>query len=397
MSAPAVLVLDGHTNQALACVRSLGRARFDVLVASHRRLPLASWSTYSRARFRLADQSVESFRRARDWASKHGVRYVLPLTERSCLLLNVERDEWEAAGMVLGCGAQDMLGAAFDKSVTVRMAQSCGIHTPPTWFPRSMEECRDAAEEVGFPCVVKARFSNAWNGTRFVSDRGTRYVANVEELERAVLASTQGECWPLIQGFVAGEGEGVFTLFDRGTPVVWFAHERLRDVRPAGSGSSLRRSVALDPELRAPAERLLAAMNWHGPAMVEFRVNGDRIPYLMEVNGRFWGSLQLAVSAGVDFPRLWMALLEGRSVEAPNGYVEGATLRWLWGDVKRFVNIVYGPPPGFPGRYPTILQGLKELVGPQPPGTHLETWDPKDRWPAVGEWVQGFAELVARS
>jgi len=32
-----VLVLDGQTNQALACVRSLGRAGYDVLVASDRR------------------------------------------------------------------------------------------------------------------------------------------------------------------------------------------------------------------------------------------------------------------------------------------------------------------------------------------------------------------------
>ena len=48
ISAPVrerVLVLDAHTNQALACVRSLGRAGHEVFVASHRALPLAAWST----------------------------------------------------------------------------------------------------------------------------------------------------------------------------------------------------------------------------------------------------------------------------------------------------------------------------------------------------------------
>jgi predicted ATP-grasp superfamily ATP-dependent carboligase len=89
------------------------------------------------------------------------------------------------------------------------------------------------------------------------------------ELTAAVQARRQGAHWPIIQGFVPGQGKGVFALCDRGRAIAWFAHERLRDVRPSGS-SSLRRSAPLDPRLLAPAERLLNALKWHGPAMVEF-------------------------------------------------------------------------------------------------------------------------------
>src|SRR5207249_2779433 len=84
--------------------------------------------------------------------------------------------------------------------------------------------------------------------------------------------------WPIIQAFVPGKGKGVFTVCDHGRPIAWFAHERLRDVRPSGSGSSLRRSVALDPRLQTRAERLLAQMEWHGPAMAEFRDEGTGAP-----------------------------------------------------------------------------------------------------------------------
>jgi hypothetical protein len=185
----------------------------------------------------------------------------------------------------------------------------------------------------------------------------------------------------------------VFALYDHGEPVVWFAHERLRDFRPSGSGSSLRRSVPIDPRLREPASRLLAAMRWHGPAMVEFRDADDGEPWLMEVNGRFWGSLELAVTAGVDFPALWTGLLEGARVQPPTSYQTGVTSRWLWGDVKRILYIIAGPPPGCRDPYPGILDGLREVLGPQPPGTTSEMWSPDDRWPAVGEWVQGLREL----
>ncbi|MGE5290302.1 MAG: ATP-grasp domain-containing protein [Micromonosporaceae bacterium] len=388
------LVLDGQTNQALACVRSLGRAGYDVLVAATRRRPLASWSRFSRGRFPLEGETPEAFAALRRWASARGVTLVLPLTERSCVLCNLERSAWEDAGITVGSAPADLLALAFDKARTFELAQAAGVAIPPTRLPTSAAEARTAAEEVGYPCVVKSRFSNAWDGARFLPDPGTSYVRQPEELDAAVASHRQGGHWPLIQGFVPGQGKGVFALFDSGRPVAWFAHERLRDVRPSGSGSSLRRSAALEPRLLQPAERLLTAMAWHGPAMVEFRDDGVHAPALMEVNGRFWGSLQLAVSAGADFPRWWAAILRGQPVERRTSYATGVTVRWVWGDVKRFLYILAGAPAGYPGRYPTVLQGLRELLGRQPPGTRSEAWQPDDRWPVLGEWVQGLGDLL---
>src|SRR5204862_7287045 len=183
------------------------------------------------------------------------------------------------------------------------------------------------------------RFSNAWDGSGFLPDLGTAYVARQEDLDAAVQGRRQGAHWPLIQAFVPGQGKGVFALCDRGQVTAWFAHERLRDVRPSGSGSSLRRSTALDPRLQTPAARLLSALAWHGPAMVEFRDDGATEPCLLEVNGRFWGSLELAVASGVDFPKLWVDLLRGAPVEPRTRYDTGVTLRWLWGDVKRLLYV----------------------------------------------------------
>jgi hypothetical protein len=97
----------------------------------------------------------------------------------------------------------------------------------------------------------------------------------------------------------------------------------------------------------------------------------------------------------VDFPRLWVAALRGDSLEPTDRYQVGVTVRWLWGDVKRFLYILKGPPAGYPGRYPTVWQGLREMLGRQPAGTRLEAWAADDRGPALGEWIQGIADLVA--
>lgn len=67
--------------------------------------------------------------------------------------------------------------------------------------------------------------------------------------------------------------------------------------------------------------------------MVEFKVAEDGTPYLMEINTRFWGSLQLAIDAGVDFPYLLYQLACGEKPEPVVRYKSGIRLRWLLGDL----------------------------------------------------------------
>ena len=67
--------------------------------------------------------------------------------------------------------------------------------------------------------------------------------------------------------------------------------------------------------------------------MVEFRIGGDGTAYLMEVNTRFWGSLQLAIDAGVDFPALLVSNELNLGLSAPSSYKIGQRLRWVLGDL----------------------------------------------------------------
>lgn len=390
-----ILVLDGETTQALATVRSLGRAGHHVLVASQWHRPLASWSRYCAGFVRIEGLSVEAYAALRAWAIEQRVDVVLPLTERACVLLNLAADAWSGAGIVLGCGPATMLRPAFDKAETLTRAARSGLAVPPTRLPDSFAACQESASALRAPWVVKSRFSHSWQRGQFLTDIGVAYIDRRRDLAAAVNARRQGENWPIMQEFVRGTGKGVFALCDRGEVVLWFAHQRLRDVRPSGSGSSLRRSVPLDPRLRDASAALLRDLGWHGPAMLEFRDDGVNPPWLIEMNGRFWGSLQLAITAGADFPRQWVRLLLGEPVDAPPSYREGIVMRWGWGDVRRLGHLLKGPPHGYPDRYPGVARGLLEVLGPQPRGTQHETWERADPWPAVAEWIQGLRLEVA--
>jgi predicted ATP-grasp superfamily ATP-dependent carboligase len=178
---------------------------------------------------------------------------------------------------------------------------------------------------------------------------------------------------PLLQQFVHGNGQGVHLLLGGdGELVAEFAHERLRDYRPTGSGSVLRRSVAANPRLVDSSLRLLRHIGCRGVAMVEFRIDSRTDEaYLMEINGRFWGSLQLAIDAGVNFPSLLVKLILGNRTSRPS-YRENVVLRWWLGDLIRTLRVLKGRPPGYIGAFPSRFSAIREFLGPQPAGTRNE-------------------------
>src|SRR5262249_42882381 len=139
-----------------------------------------------------------------------------------------------------------------------------------------------------------------------------RHAATREEL-RARLDELPPSAYPLLlQQRIVGPGVGIFLLLWSGGLVATFAHRRIREKPPSGGVSVYRESIAADPRLVACSLALLRQFAWEGVAMVEYKIDATTgVPYLMEINGRFWGSLQLAVDAGVNFPELLVSLALG--------------------------------------------------------------------------------------
>jgi len=219
--------------------------------------------------------------------------------------------------------------AAIDKHSLMVRARALGIDVPASTFIESLTELDRLPDGFQYPVVLKARRSRWFEGGRW-HEGGVHIVRDAAQLRESVQAPDfAGGC--LIQEFVPGHGEGLFFLVDRGRIVARFAHRRLREKPPSGGVSVLSESVDPDPTLLEASERLLTDLEWHGVAMVEYRRSPTGRAVLMEINPRLWGSLQLAIDAGVDFPRLMVDLYSGKQVDAPTGRAN-VKLRWLLGD-----------------------------------------------------------------
>ena len=137
---------------------------------------------------------------------------------------------------------------------------------------------------------------------------------------------------------------------------------------------------------------MLRALNWHGVAMIEFRLRNDGVPVFIEVNGRFWHSLPLACLAGADFPALLAHMAEFGDVEPPPPYKVGLRCRWCVGDFRHLVEVWKGRPQGYPGFFPGRWSTLLAELTPHP-GTFHDNFMWHDPLPELGDWIR-FARQV---
>ena len=384
-----IIVLDGNENQAVAAVRSLASAGHHVTVGSSAPWSKAGWSRGCSATFGYPSpqNGIDAFVDAVAQAVKRRHQpLVLPMTERTTLPLSAMRARLQAAGAQFVLPAHDVVLRAFDKRRTTELARSLGIRVPETIEITSAECAESIASTLPYPVVLKPSTSEEWtsSGTRAT---GAPLYARDEGEFRTAYTRMSARCGSvLVQEFIEGSGVGYFALMRHGDLRAEFAHRRLRDVRPTGSGSSLRVSTTADPRIRSAALSLLEALDWHGVAMVEFRQQDDGTPVFLEINGRFWNSLALAVYAGANFPAWVAELAASGDVTAPAPYRPGVRCRWFLGDARHLIEVFRGRPVGYPGRFPQRLETLGSFLLPVV-GTRHDNFMWNDPLPELGDWL----------
>jgi predicted ATP-grasp superfamily ATP-dependent carboligase len=302
VTVPSVLVTDAGRGSAVAIIRSLGQRGWNVVAAASNRLVPGFYSRYTSAVVRYPDPILDPGGTVDvlvDAVTRHAVDLLIPVTDEIILPLSMARARLDARCRV-AMPDDAALESVLDKLVTVQLARSLGVPVPDSVAVDTVEQAVREAAQFGWPIVVKPRRSYAWRPDHAPARRCVvSYAGDEAELRHAVEA-TAG-VGALLQRFHSGTGRAVCLLLHEGRPIAAFQYRRLREVPPTGGASSLRESEALDSQLYDAAVRMLAALRWTGLAMVEFK-SGDDGSVLMEINGRVWGSLPLAVASGMDFP-----------------------------------------------------------------------------------------------
>lgn len=316
-----VLLTDGLQRKTLAAARSLGGRGELVFVADTTRCTPSHFSRYCHER--LLSPPPEQVERYWEWLlstqRQSGIDVWLPMDDLTTELAVERQDRLPFAHLV---PTAEQFATGRDKAATAALARRAGVRAPRTSEARSLAEAEAAVTELGGRAVLKARSSAGGRGIYFVEDG-----EDVRAAWQRALPEWGGF---LVQERIPlGRKFDVCLLFDRaGDLVASFVQEELRWFPLEHGASTLQESV-VRPDLVDLALRLLAPIGWRGPVEVEFMLDANDEPVLMEINPRFWASLALAVKCGVDFPGLTAALAMGRDVRGPTSYPAGIRCRWL--------------------------------------------------------------------
>lgn len=374
---PTVFIANVQTRSAQAARRSLLHAGFSVQAGAPKaaQITLRKLGVYKCLEHPDPSLQPEKFK---NWLLRLFLErdnlIILPIHEA---ILHI-CDEVRAGQPDFRCilPSHQSLVFALSKYRSTQAALDVGLSIPSTIFVREPDThpMQIGADRLQFPCIIKWDNSISADDTRY--EKGSLKVVHSFEEARDVLAEIKPRCCGVIaQELVRGYGVGAFFLRHQGKVVLRFAHRRIHEV-PWPGGVSGFCEVSNDEEVLAAGEKLLEAIGYEGVAMVEFRKEPGKPPVFLEINGRLWGSLGLAMAADANFPRAMLeCYLHGKTrVKQPD-----LSRRVRWHDPgleMDFLRSLWRKKPGpMDGPVPKLAGSIRVLVNFLNPLVQSDWWD----------------------
>lgn len=317
-----VLILDAQNQNSLAIVRHLGRKGYVVHVCGNKKNTLSFYSKYAQKKIILPDPKKEPQKFIDSLIvviKNEKYDLLMPVGFKSYQICAEYQDAIRNHTQLIVTSFPN-IRLASDKTQTNLLAERLSIPYPKT-YSVSKESDLDTLN-VSFPLVIKSPFESGKNVVE--------YAHNIQDAKRRFsrMKVSLNDSNPLIQQYIDGDGYGFFAYYEDGECKKYFMHHRIREYPVTGGASVCAESFA-DPILLEYGLKILNELKWNGIAMVEFkqrRATGEY--YLMEINPKFWGSLELAIAAGIDFPEYMLMKCRGEVIPSGNKY-DKLTFQWL--------------------------------------------------------------------
>jgi predicted ATP-grasp superfamily ATP-dependent carboligase len=323
------LILDAEIRSSLAVIRSLGRKGIKVSAASSSLFAMGALSKYCQKRYILPNSrnNATGFlnslikilkRKSYDcvFASHTYTAYLLALNQKELSLYTR-----------VPTPPLKVFEIAYHKEKTLQYARKNNISVPRIY---NIEEVHNG--EISYPVIIKSLRRHGM---------GIHICKSTSELQSHMKKMSKTHEPFIIQDYIPNGGEiGVYALFNNNSqPRVAIMQRRIRTCYPYGGASTLRETIK-DDNLMKRSLDFLKQLQWIGVAMVEFRIDKrDKTVNLLEINPRFWGSLELSIHAGIDFPFLLYQMVMEGDIKSVFAYNEGVQTRWFFGDVRQlFLN-----------------------------------------------------------
>lgn len=332
------LVDNADGGVALAVIRSLGRKGIDITAASGIPSALSFRSKYCKRKviYTSPEKDENKFLHEMLEIVKRG-NYDVLFTMKGYEMEIISRYREKFTPFVkIPLADHETLEKASDKSQTLKIAMENDIPCPKTYFIKHTYEIEKIKDKIKYPIIIKPHKSSG--------AKGLTYVHSPNELRNAYtkVRAEYGAC--MIQEYITGDEYFVSALFNRDSKPRRMCVLRVLRKYPLCGGQATFVESVENPIVLKYGLKLLKVINYYGVAEMDFIVDSqDGKPKLLEINPRFWSSLQGAISAGVDFPYLLYRMAIDGDIKPSFKYKVGVKCRnLLFGDIRYLVDIMKG-------------------------------------------------------
>lgn len=382
---PPVLILGCVTRIAVSVARSLARRGIPVDIAT---FSVQEINPQSRAVRRFAllpspDDSPHDFVRALTGLI-HRERYDLLIPGNDVAFTGVMEHFAEISKLVrVASPPPAIVERVLDKRLTLQAAERCKVRFPRTKLIANSAQIHAAADELGFPLVLKPARKMREEEFKVLT------IQNAAHIHKQFPENRVFEAPLLAQEYCEGTGVGVELLVHNGECIAAFQHQREKEFRGV---SVVARSQPPDSQLLRQSIALLRELEWEGIAMVEFRVPEHGEASLLEVNGRYWGTVSLPIACGIDFPWYQWQLLHGQK-SVPNAVAASRRWRWTAGYVRRFHSLLLAALSSAEGRR-QLWREIRNVSSDFDAEVHDSIWNSSDPLPALLEFFDAIRDIL---
>jgi predicted ATP-grasp superfamily ATP-dependent carboligase len=388
-----VLVIGDDMRIFLTVIRSLGRAGKEIHAAPFERHAPALRSKYVSMVHHLPryhDDPIAWRNALLRVLEDYRFNLVIPCCDRAILPLHVHRQAFDQYPLAIPNPI--CMELLFDKQHTRELCAKLQIPIAAGGQIGAGETADTLVRRFGLPIALKPRRSF---GIEQFDSRGQVVIVETKDELQKRLSSLPERSRYLVETYFRGVGVGLSVLAHDGKILQAFQHRRLREGR---GGSSARVSEEINENLYQACQKICGYTKLTGVCMFEFRYNPDTGDWvLLETNARFWGSLPLPVSLGVDFPRLLYDLLALRIQHAPVGYPAGIRARNLALDGLNLIASLRDSWPNDIGRWfadfgDFLTQPIRWFSGAE----RSDTFVIDDPFPAIWECLTLFRKTAQK-
>ncbi len=343
-----VLVTDAQQRKALSVTRSLGKEGIDIVCCDVTGCNPVRFSKYCNKFYKCPQNGklIDFY------------KYIIR-TEACDVIIPTDEDSMEAVVNMAAvddsflhpngtCGflvpPVESFYTALYKNTAVKLAEDCKVNCPKTIWPKGPGDLDSVTDELDFPVVIKPVRSSGGRGVKIVFDK-----SNFQDEYIRIHGKYP---FPLVQQYVSfKEKYDVCLIFNKQRELRgWFVQKEYRNY-PIETGPGTMHESVNRTDLVDIALKIMENIPWTGVVELEFIIDlKNDLPVFMEINPRFWASLETAVLSGVNFPKMYYDIVKHGDCNMVCSYTEGVKTRWVWpGEILYLLSSHTGQNKNYPG------------------------------------------------